>query len=238
MALKERGIEIHGLGIQLQSDPAAGLSKAEVESRMRQMVSSDEKGDLYYESADHATDISEYLAKKAVQISATVSNGQINDPIAEPFIYQPGTLSVKSVGTSPTTVTPSISIEGNTIKSNQIYLGKDQEIQIHYQVRIQTENEDFHPNFWYQMNGRTTFQPNIDTNELAEFGIPSAKAPGVSLHIKKLWEEFDNNLADRPDQVTFEIQREHRQMLQLGKTDISASLNQLKILQIRGNMQT
>lgn len=120
MALKERGIEIHGLGIQLQSDPAAGLSKAEVESRMRQMVSSDEKGDLYYESADHATDISEYLAKKAVQISATVSNGQINDPIAEPFIYQPGTLSVKSVGTSPTTVTPSISIEGNTIKSNHI----------------------------------------------------------------------------------------------------------------------
>ncbi|EOY2579139.1 SpaA isopeptide-forming pilin-related protein [Enterococcus faecium] len=209
MALKERGIEIHGLGIQLQSDSAAGLSKAEVESRMRKMVSADEKGDLYYESADHATDISEYLAKKAVQISATVSNGQINDPIAEPFIYQPGTLSVKSVGTNPTTVTPTISIDGNTIKSNQIYLGKNQEIQIHYQVRIQTENEDFHPNFWYQMNGRTTFQPNIDTNELAEFGIPSAKAPGVNLHIKKLWEEFDNNLADRPDQVTFEIQRNH-----------------------------
>ncbi|HGF7434656.1 TPA: SpaA isopeptide-forming pilin-related protein [Enterococcus faecium] len=209
MALKERGIEIHGLGIQLQSDPAAGLSKAEVESRMRQMVSADEKGDLYYESADHATDISEYLAKKAVQISATVSNGQINDPIAEPFIYQPGTFSVKSVGTNPTTVTPTISIDGNTIKSNQIYLGKDQEIQIHYQVRIQTENEDFQPNFWYQMNGRTTFQPSIDTDELAEFGIPSAKAPGVNLHIKKLWEEFDNNPANRPDQVTFEIQRNH-----------------------------
>ena len=209
MALKERGIEIHGLGIQLQSNPAAGLSKAEVESRMRQMVSADEKGDLYYESADHATDISEYLAKKAVQISATVSNGQINDPIAEPFIYKPGTLSVKSVGTNPTTVTPTISIDGNTIKSNQIYLGKDQEIQIHYQVRIQTENEDFQPNFWYQMNGRTTFQPSIDTDELAEFGIPSAKAPGVNLHIKKLWEEFDNNPANRPDQVTFEIQRNH-----------------------------
>ncbi|EOZ5986654.1 SpaA isopeptide-forming pilin-related protein [Enterococcus faecium] len=209
MALKERGIEIHGLGIQLQSDSAAGLSKAEVEYRMRKMVSADEKGDLYYESADHATDISEYLAKKAVQISATVSNGQINDPIAEPFIYQPGTLSVKSVGTNPTTVTPTISIDGNTIKSNQIYLGKNQEIQIHYQVRIQTENEDFHPNFWYQMNGRTTFQPSIDTDELAEFGIPSAKAPGVNLHIKKLWEEFDNNPANRPDQVTFEIQRNH-----------------------------
>lgn len=209
MALKERGIEIHGLGIQLQSDSVAGLSKAEVESRMRKMVSADEKGDLYYESADHATDISEYLAKKAVQISATVSNGQINDPIAEPFIYQPGTLSVKSVGTNPTTVTPTISIDGNTIKSNQIYLGKNQEIQIHYQVRIQTENEDFHPNFWYQMNGRTTFQPRIDTDELAEFGIPSAKAPGVNLHIKKLWEEFDNNPANRPDQVTFEIQRNH-----------------------------
>ena len=27
MALKQRGIEIHGLGIQLQSDPRANLSK-------------------------------------------------------------------------------------------------------------------------------------------------------------------------------------------------------------------
>ena len=54
MALKQRGIEIHGLGIQLQSDPRANLSKQQVEDKMREMVSTDENGDLYYESADYA----------------------------------------------------------------------------------------------------------------------------------------------------------------------------------------
>ena len=98
MALKQRGIEIHGLGIQLQSDTNAGLSKQEVENKMRQMVSADENGDLYYESADHAPDISDYLARKAVQISGTVANGKVTDPIAEPFSYEPNTLTVKSVG--------------------------------------------------------------------------------------------------------------------------------------------
>lgn len=85
MALKQRGIEIHGLGIQLQSDPRANLSKQQVEDKMREMVSADENGDLYYESADYAPDISDYLAKKAVQISGTVVNGKVVDPIAEPL---------------------------------------------------------------------------------------------------------------------------------------------------------
>ncbi|WP_165006940.1 MULTISPECIES: vWA domain-containing protein [unclassified Enterococcus] len=208
MALKQRGIEIHGLGIQLQSDQAAGLSKAEVENKMRQMVSSDENGELYYESADHAPDISEYLAKKAVQITGTVIGGTVSDPIAAPFIYQPQTLEIKSVGSNPVTVMPSITMDKTTVKSNEIYLGKDQEIQIHYQVRIQTESEGFKPDFWYQMNGRTTFQPNATTNERADFGIPSAKAPGVQLAVKKLWEEFDHDPNDRPEQVTYEIQRQ------------------------------
>ena len=37
----------------------------QVEDKMREMVSADENGDLYYESADYAPDISDYLAKKS-----------------------------------------------------------------------------------------------------------------------------------------------------------------------------
>jgi len=207
MALKQRGIEIHGLGIQLQSDTQANLSKAQVEAKMRQMVSSDQNGTLYYESADHASDISDYLAKKAVQISGTVVNGAVTDPIAQLFVYQPNTLSVKSVGSKQLTVTPSIQMDGTTIKSNQIYLGKDQEIQIHYQVRIQTESKNFKPDYWYQINGTTTFQPLSDSSEIAEFGIPSAKAPGVKLNFTKQWEEFDHDKSSRPDHVTYEVKR-------------------------------
>ena len=42
MALKQRGIEIHGLGIQLQGDETEGITKEEVERRMRKMVSTGE----------------------------------------------------------------------------------------------------------------------------------------------------------------------------------------------------
>ncbi len=208
LALKQRGIEIHGLGIQLQSDSTAGLSKQEVENKMRQMVSEDENGDLYYESADYAPDISDYLAKKAVQIAGTVVNGNVTDPIAEPFIYEPDTLSIKSVGSVQLPSMPSITMDGTTVKSNGIYLGKQQEIQIHYQIRLQTESDSFKPDFWYQMNGRTTFQPMATSSELADFGVPSGKAPGVKLNFKKIWEEFDQDTSSRPESVTYEVTRQ------------------------------
>jgi hypothetical protein len=207
MALKQRGIEIHGLGIQLQSDPNAGLSKQEVENKMRQMVSADENGDLYYESADHAPDISDYLARKAIQISGTVANGKVTDPIAEPFRYEPNTLTVKSVGSLQVQTMPTLSLEGTTVHSNEIYLGKDQEIQIHYQVRIQTESATFKPDFWYPMNGRTTFQPVATADEVVDFGVPSGKAPGVKLDFKKIWEEFDHDPSSRPENVIYEVSR-------------------------------
>ncbi|EHQ2601513.1 endocarditis and biofilm-associated pilus tip protein EbpA [Enterococcus faecalis] len=207
MALKQRGIEIHGLGIQLQSDPRANLSKQQVEDKMREMVSADENGDLYYESADYAPDISDYLAKKAVQISGTVVNGKVVDPIAEPFKYEPNTLSMKSVGPVQVQTLPEVSLTGATINSNEIYLGKGQEIQIHYQVRIQTESENFKPDFWYQMNGQTTFQPLATAPEKVDFGVPSGKAPGVKLNVKKIWEEYDQDPISRPDNVIYEISR-------------------------------
>ncbi len=187
MALKQRGIEIHGLGIQLQSDTQANLSKAQVEAKMRQMVSSDQNGTLYYESADHASDISDYLAKKAVQISGTVVNGAVTDPIAQPFVYQPNTLSVKSVGSKQLTVTPSIQMDGTTIKSNQIYLGKTKRsksiIKYVSKQKVKTSSRII----GIQINGTTTFQPLSDSSEIVEFGIPLAKAPGVKLNFTKQW---------------------------------------------------
>ncbi|MGC3033431.1 hypothetical protein, partial [Enterococcus faecalis] len=80
---------------------------------------------------------------------------------------------------------PVVSQRGATINSNEIYLGKGQEIQIHYQVGIQTESENFKPDFWYQMNGRTTIQPLAKAPEKVDFGVPSGKAPGVKLNEKK-----------------------------------------------------
>ena len=85
---------------------------------------------------------------------------------------------MKSVGPVQVQTLPEVSLTGATINSNEIYLGKGQEIQIHYQVRIQTESENFKPDFW--------FQPLATAPEKVDFGVPSGKAPGVKLNVKNL----------------------------------------------------
>lgn len=87
-------------------------------------------------------------------------------------------------------------------------LGKDQEVQIHYQVHINTETQDFQPEHWYQMNGRTTLTPRGDEQDTkVDFGIPSAKAPGIKLTINKVW----NNLpgVKPPEKVNFQVSRKN-----------------------------
>ena len=91
---------------------------------------------------------------------------------------------MKSVGPVQVQTLPEVSLTGATINSNEIYLGKGQEIQIHYQVRIQTESENFKPDFWYQMNGRTTFQPLATAPEKLILGFLREKH-GVKLNVKK-----------------------------------------------------
>lgn len=200
-----KGIEVHGLGIQLTGDDKAGLSKRQVEDKMKQMVSSDEHGKLYYESVDKASDIVDYLTSKAVEITGTVANGVIKDPISTSFSYVPGSLSYKSFGNQ--VVQPVYGESNGVITATDIDLVKDQEVQFHYQVRLKTEGNDFQPGYWYQLNDKTTFQPTGASGETVEFGVPSARAPGVQLDLRKKWEEFDGDRSSRPDAVTFKITR-------------------------------
>ncbi len=102
---------------------------------------------------------------------------------------------------------PEVTVSDNTLNASSLYLGEGQELQIHYQVRIQTEAADFKPDTWYQMNGETVFYPNHQSDQKALFGVPSAKAPGKELTIKKVWEEYDGDVSSRPESVYFEISR-------------------------------
>ena len=43
--------------------------------------------------------------------------------------------------------------------------------------------------------------------EKVDFGVPSGKAPGVKLNVKKIWEEYDQDPTSRPDNVIYEISR-------------------------------
>lgn len=205
---KEAGIEIHSLGIQLSEDTTARLTLEQVQNRMKQIATKSESGVLYYETADKASEIAGYLSNKAIQIISTVKGGKVNDPIGQQFNYEPNSLRVSTVGTIPALV-PDYKQPGKSgeISIDNLNLGRGQEIQIHYQVRINTEDEYFVPEKWYPINGRTTFMPNQEfPDNVVDFGVPSAKAPGTAINLIKKWNEFDNNTLGRRD-LLFQVSR-------------------------------
>ncbi|MDI6521856.1 SpaA isopeptide-forming pilin-related protein, partial [Leuconostoc suionicum] len=204
---KKIGTEIHALGIQLADDYYQGnnvyLSKSEIRARMNLLVSPS-----HYQDANDAVGVQKYLYDQAQTVLSqfnTVNQGSISDPLGSQFNYGDDTPTVKSVGSSVVQNLPTVTKSNGSISVSNINLGKDQEIQIHYQVHLNTESDNFKPDYWYQMNGKTTFTPTKDSNAV-EFGVPSAKAPGTELKVIKQWQELTDS-SKRPDSINFEVTR-------------------------------
>ncbi|WP_273731159.1 SpaA isopeptide-forming pilin-related protein [Leuconostoc mesenteroides] len=207
---RDSGTEIHALGIQLGDDNNNNywdsplyLSSNNVRSRASLIASSG-----LYQDANSASDVETYLKNQAKDVLSqfnTVNQGSISDPLGSQFIYGDDTPTVKSVGSSVVQNLPTVTKSNGSISVSNINLGKDQEIQIHYQVHLNTESDNFKPDYWYQMNGKTTFTPTKDSNAV-EFGIPSAKAPGTELKVIKQWQELTDS-SKRPDSINFEVTR-------------------------------
>lgn len=204
---KDSGNEVHALGIQLGHDDDY-MTKEKIRQNMQLITNSPD----LYEDADSADAVEAYLnnqAKDIIKSFNTVTDGTITDPIGTQFQYANNQATVTSVGkqTVPASELPSAAIQDGQLTVNHMNLGKDQEVQIHYQERINTESNNFVPDKWYQMNGATTLTPNgDDPSNQVDFGIPSAKAPGTTLTINKVWNMLpnDNNI---PDSIDFTVNR-------------------------------
>ncbi|MFT9266239.1 SpaA isopeptide-forming pilin-related protein [Oenococcus sp.] len=207
---KAAGAEIHALGIQLAND-GTYLTQAEVEQRMKLLASTDSTGLPYYQAANTPAAIQQYLYEQsqlALSYFSTISNGPINDPLGSQFLYaNPTGLSVNSVGSNVITSLPTAVISGSNLQATNLNIGLNQEVQIHYQIRINTEDAAFQPDHWYQTNGRTLLTPNSanPTNQV-DFAIPSAKAPGVSIQVNKLWNLL-TSASPLPSAVAFTVNR-------------------------------
>ena len=209
---KDKGITLHALGIQLGKDSGytnistnTYLTLQEVRARMVLLATPG-----LYQDADSANAIQKYLQDRAQNVISefdTVNNATISDPLGSQFQYN-GTVDVKSIGTKSIVKLPTTNMTSNQLNVSDMSLGAGEEVQFHYQVRLNTETNDFKPDYWYQMNGRTTLMPNIKTPDYqVDFGVPSAKAPGITLNLKKIWEEYDGIKTNRPTQVTYGITR-------------------------------
>ena len=207
---KNQGTELHALGIQLSKDVGytynnsdTYLTDSQVRDRMKLLASPG-----LYQDANSASDVTTYLNNQAKDVLSqfnTVNQGTISDPLGSQFIYGDDTPTVKSVGTSVVQNLPTVTKSNGSISVSNMNLGKDQEVQIHYQVHLNTESDDFQPDYWYQMNGTTTFTPTKDSNAV-EFGVPSAKAPGTAIKVTKQWQELVDS-SKRPDSINFNVTR-------------------------------
>lgn len=194
---QEKGDEIHTLGIQIDDD-----KKGTIKHNLSLIASPG-----FYQYAADADAIETYLknqAKDVVNSLNTVVDGHINDPLGSQFDYADKTVVVSSVGDNAVTDKPTATINGGVLSVNGLNVGKNQEVEITYQVYLKTEDPDFKPDYWYQMNGKTTFQPRgDDPNTVVEFGVPSAKAPAVDVPVQKIWHTLKD--ADTPNTLPDEL---------------------------------
>lgn len=201
---KATGTELHALGIQLSDDPNY-LTDSQVGDRMKLLASPGLY--TYAASADAVEKYLEDQAKTVVSSFNTIVNGSISDPLGAQFIYA-GQPDIKSVGSTVVSNLSTPTVTDRKLSLANLNLGKGQEIQVHYQVRLNTETNDFVPDKWYQMNGQTTLTPNSNNlSNTVDFGVPSAKGPGKTLDLTKIWEEYDGVKTSRPSNVTYEVTR-------------------------------
>lgn len=191
---KNNGAEIHTLGIQLGAD-GSYLTSDQVRARTSLIASTG-----LYQDANTAEEITTYLKNQASVVLSrfnTISDGSILDPIGSQYRYNGMEVNIKSVGQDTIENLPIAQINNESVEVSNLNLGAEQEIQIHYQVRLNTETEDFNPNQWYQINGRTTLTPNGNNPEnKVDFGVPSARLPGIDLNLEKKWVANEENITD------------------------------------------
>lgn len=208
---KDKGITLHALGIQIDQDNGYRkdpynpyMTRQQILANMNLLATPG-----LYQDANSANDIEKYLQDRAQNVISefdTVNNATISDPLGSQFQYN-GTVDVKSIGTKSIVKLPTTNMTSNQLNVSDMSLGAGEEVQFHYQVRLNTETNDFKPDYWYQMNGRTTLMPNIKTPDYqVDFGVPSAKAPGTAIKVTKQWQELTDS-SKRPDSINFNVTR-------------------------------
>lgn len=202
--IKAKGIEINALGI--------GISDSYTKNM--ELLASPGK----YEAKSDSESIKNYLDSQmddVIKSFATVVDGVVNITPGPQFEI------VLGDARNPVTITSVGSVEVPTgykriVDKNQVVVGipkenstinlsKDQEIQIHYQVRLKTGTEDFVPGKWYQMNSTATLSADGIGSVL--FGIPSGKGAGTSLEVTKEWKTLSESTT-LPENISFKVIRE------------------------------
>lgn len=205
--MKKAGLEIYGLGIQITS--GADATQNEALYVMKNIAS---PGKFY--NASQVSEISDLLADIGTQISKSIINGSVEDPMGDMVLLSKGSDNIFNTGDYILTGSLGLNLSGVTVSAdangkvtiNNLNLGANEWVNLKYSVNVKTEDANFKPGFYYQTNGNATLTPKaINPNVKRAFPIPSVKAEGTSISGKKTWE--NDMPADRPQSISLQLKR-------------------------------
>jgi hypothetical protein len=239
--LKEQGLEVHAIGIALQNGTAdsnyssggssqmlPGYSASQIEQNMQRLVSNS----AYYLNAYDPTRLRDYLESTLMRFFNTVSSGSAQIKIGDRFDFANNTLTTSYFewGQERASNTQAIyNTETRTININQLNLGEGEEIQLHHQVHINTEQLDFAANVWqFISDPEQSFFKATPQKSPHPFAVPSGRAPGTTIDLKKVWHDRENLDQIRPKEIILEIIREEtgaKESWKLGEFTMSGDSN-------------
>ncbi|WP_279074366.1 VWA domain-containing protein [Ligilactobacillus animalis] len=181
-----------------------GISIADKYSAKMEMLAN--KG--HYSRQSSSKGIKEYLESQADNVISsfdTIKNGSIVIPLGEQYEFASEQVGITSVGENELSrlEAPWAKEYEDHIDIGKINLGKGDEVQFHYQVRLKTGTADFVPNKWYPMSGETVL--TAEKIPGAKFGIPSGKASGTTIDVTKEWKTFSQT--ELPENIGFKVIR-------------------------------
>ncbi|EOH77533.1 vWA domain-containing protein [Enterococcus malodoratus] len=226
--LKNRGIEIHSLGVQVgaltgdhpQSDLIKGLYRM---SSKKANATGDTQSDYFFNHVQNLNELTNYFKEWYKTITRTVDKGEVIDPLGDmvELVTDAGkTPKVRQIDNGAPKIEnddlPVISIadDRRQIKVNNINLTEEQEIELEYTVRLKTTDASFVSNYWYPANKTTTLRPTPErTNDIVKFGVPSVKIskPDFVIPVEKIWSDTYREETDywglRADDITVTLQK-------------------------------
>jgi len=212
--IQSSGIDMHSIGVEIFGD--AGATQAEAKYVMENIASTPTR----YHNAEQVDEIVDILSQVATGFLATIDNGTVTDPMGE--LVDLSLIGEDFVSASDDSLSDgdyylsaseaalldgvTVSLDGETITLDNLNLAAGESINLRYKVHLDTENENFEGNEYFETNGTTTLAPRADSDIVREFEVPSIKGPALEVSGTKIWEDIGGE-SNRPDEIEIDLYR-------------------------------
>lgn len=246
--LKDQGIEMHSIAVQISSTGSPDHTATELRkglyrlSTKKATATGDNPEDYFYYHATDPTELTEKFKDWYQTIIRTVDQGVVTDPLGDmvELVTENGKEpKVTQVDNGAPLIEnadkPTVSIKNGSrqIEVNNINLTRNQEIELEYTVRLKVDDPTFVSNQWYPTNKETVLRPTPErTNDRLEFGRPSVKFQKADfiIPVEKVWSDTHKGNANywelRSDKVTVTLQKQNGSNWQdIESIDLAADKN-------------